>query len=145
MFIAFLSVIGCLIDREALYKSAFCSPIVFPVAVMFQVLGCAILLARPHAALAASLAGNHSSGRMLRRLLATAVLLSIVFACVGLFTGAVGLSGSQFGHVFRTWLEILGVVCALVWVAVSSAETEEGTLETSIMQAVSLSLHCYRW
>ncbi|HEY0793280.1 MAG TPA: ATP-binding protein [Chthoniobacterales bacterium] len=113
-FIGLMALIGYAYGAEAFYRISDVSAVALSAALLFTVMGAAILCARPDQGLMVTVNSANLGGSIARRMLPTAFLLPVVIGWVRLQGQHAGLYGTEFGLVIFALSNVL-IFGVLVW------------------------------
>ena len=117
--IALLHLLAYFFDFQDLYRTFHGNSMAVHTAALFLILGLGVWAARPNLALAATFNAPNISGRMSRRLLPFAIVLTTAVAFLSLFFQHSGFYGTGFGLAIFTTASITMFALLLFWATLS--------------------------
>jgi PAS domain S-box-containing protein len=117
--ISLIALVGYAYGAEALYRVSAFSSVALHTALLFTLLGFAILCARPDQGIMRTLTSTNLGGLMARKILPLALTLPFLLGWIRLQGQYCGLYGTEFGLSIFTIANVL-IFAALIWIGSSS-------------------------
>jgi two-component system cell cycle sensor histidine kinase/response regulator CckA len=114
----FVACLGYLLSARSLYDVPAYSSMAVSTAILFALLGIAVIAARPRAGLMAAVTSEYMGGVMVRRILPLVVIVPVAFGWLRWRGQAAGFYGTEFGIALRTLGEVVTfatLVLAIAW------------------------------
>ncbi|MBA3481622.1 MAG: PAS domain S-box protein, partial [Pirellulales bacterium] len=137
-FLGFLCLIGYLYGVSALYRIAPFASVAFHTAILFTLVGVAVLCIRPYRGLMGVITSDSTGGFVARRLLPVAIITPVVLGLLRLAGQKAGLYDTAFGIAIHAAGNVVVLTSVILWSAalLSRTDLQRQRAEASFRRAV---------